>query len=370
MRKDEDAMEHAKKTPLYEKHAAAGASFGESGGLFLPKNYGNPEKEAETARKSVSGIDISGRGKLLLSGKDHIRFLQGMLTNDVESRPPGTGAYAAVLTPKGKMISDMRVLKNENSIYMDTEPGSVGVLKDLLTRFRLSYRAEITDASRDFCVLHLCGPESGDFVAKRLGIGTDEMKEYDHEEAAGAVVAKLNRTGETGFDIIFETSEAERVWDILAPEMETTGLAGSDALEVLRIEAGIPVYGKDMDSSTIPIEAGIWSALDFEKGCYVGQEVIARIRWRGRVNWHLACFAAKNDCRPAPGNILVSGEKKIGRITSSAYSDSLGKSVAIGYIRREFREFDGEIAVSGEKNGGDGKTSVRMLKKPARDNFR
>ena len=363
-------MEHAKKTPLYEKHVAAGASFGESGGFFLPKNYGNPEKEAETARKSVSVVDISGRGKLVLSGKDHARFLQGMLTNDVEKRPPGTGAYAAILTPKGKMISDMRTLKNESSVYVDTEPGSAGVLRDLLAKFRLSYKAEIIDATQDFCVLHLCGPESGDFVGERLGVGTGEMKEYDHVEAAGAVVAKLNRTGETGFDVIFENSEAERVWDILASEPKTAGLAGSDALEVLRIEAGIPVYGKDMDSSTIPIEAGIWNALDFEKGCYVGQEVVARIRWRGRVNWHLVCFAAENDPRPLPGDALVSGEKKIGRITSSAYSEFLGKNVAIGYIRREFREFDGEIAVSEGKDGGGPKAPVRILKKPARDNFR
>lgn len=357
-------MESAKKTPLHDKHAARGAVFGETGGFFLPKNYGDPEKEIRTVRESVGIIDISSRGKLMLSGPDHIKFLQGMLTNDVKEKNPGTGVYAAILTPKGKMISDMRVFKNEDSVYMDTEPGMGGNIAELLRKFRLSYKAEVLDATEDYCVLHARGSGCGEFIEQRLGINVEHMDEYDHLTCDEATVMKLNRTGETGFDILFESRRAREIWDLILENPTAPGLSGQEALEILRIEAGIPVYGKDMDISTIPIEAGIWNALDFEKGCYVGQEVIARIKWRGRVNWHLAYFAAQQDGCASPGDMLWVKEKKVGRITSSTYSPTLGKNIAIGYIRREFRDFRGEITARGEQCADKIPNTLKIMEKP------
>ena len=362
-------MESAKKTPLYDRHAARGAVFGETGGFFLPKSYGDPEGEAKAARESAGVIDISGRGKLTLSGADHIKFLQGMLTNDVKEKIPGTGVYAAILTPKGKMISDMRVFKNEDSVYMDTEPGTGGSTAELLRRFRLSYKAEVTDVTEDYCVFHVCGPGCGELIEKSLGIDVKRMKEYDHRACGEATAMKLNRTGETGFDVLFENRDAQRIWELLLENPPVPGLCGQDALETLRIEAGIPVYGKDMDISTIPIEAGIWDALDFEKGCYVGQEVIARIKWRGRVNWHLAYFEAAQDGGALPGDTLWVEEKKVGRITSSTYSPTMGKNISIGYIRREFRDFRGEISVGGEHHADKTPNTVKITEKPFYSRF-
>lgn len=362
-------MESAKKTPLYERHAARGAVFGKTGGFFLPKSYGDPEGEAKTVRESVGVIDISGRGKLMLSGADHIKFLQGMLTNDVKEKPPGTGVYAAILTPKGKMISDMRVFKNEDSVYMDTEPGTGGNIAELLRRFRLSYKAEVLDVTEDYCVFHVCGPGCGELIEKRLGVDVKQMKEYDHRACAEATVMKLNRTGETGFDVLFENRSAQKIWELLLENPPVPGLCGQEALETLRIEAGIPVYGKDMDTSTIPIEAGIWDALDFEKGCYVGQEVIARIKWRGRVNWHLAYFEAQQGGSMLPGDTLWVKEKKVGRITSSTYSPTLGENISIGYIRREFRDFREEIFVGGEHHADKTPNTVKIMEKPFYSHF-
>ena len=362
-------MESAKKTPLHDKHATRGAVFGETGGFFLPKNYGDPEEEAKTVRESIAIIDISSRGKLILSGPDHIKFLQGMLTNDVQEKKPGTGVYATILTPKGKMISDMRVFKNEDSVYMDTEPGMGRDVAELLRKFRLSYKAEVIDATQDYCVLHACGHGCGEFIAERLGIDTEQMSEYDHGTCDEVTIMKLNRTGETGFDILFENRRAREIWDILLESPAAPGLSGQEALEILRIEAGIPVYGKDMDISTIPIEAGIWNALDFEKGCYVGQEVIARIKWRGRVNWHLAYFASQQDGCASPGDTLWVEEKKVGRITSSTYSPTLRKNIAIGYIRREFRDFPGEITARGEQRTDKTQNTLKIIEKPFYSRF-
>ena len=362
-------MESAKKTPLYDRHTARGAVFTETGGFFLPKHYGDPVEEAKTIRNSVGIIDISSRGKLKISGADHVKFLQGMLTNDVEEKLPGRGVYAAILTPKGKMISDMRVFKSEDSVYIDTEPGMGGSIAQLFRKFRLSYKAEVVDFTEDYCVLHACGPGCGEFITKRLGINTGQMNEYDHLSRGKTTVMKLNRTGETGFDVLFKNHNAEELWNLLLENPEAPGLSGQEALETLRIEAGIPVYGKDMDTSTIPIEAGIWNALDFEKGCYVGQEVVARIKWRGRVNWHLAYFASEQDDCASPGDTLWVKEKKVGRITSSTYSPTLGKNIAIGYIRREFRGFRGEITVGTEQRDDKTPSTVKITEKPFYSRF-
>ncbi len=357
-------MKSAKKTPIYEKHAALGAVFCETGGFFLPKNYGNPEEETIAARKSVAVIDISSRGKLRLSGPDHIKFLQGMLTNDVKEKKPGTGVYAAILTPKGKMISDMRVFKKKDSVYMDIEPGTSQNMAQVLNKFRLSYKVEVLDVTEDYCVFHVCGSGCREFIEKRLGVNVGEMNQYDHRFFEEATAIKINRTGESGFDILFENCGAEKIWNSLIEKQPVPQLSGQDALEILRIEAGIPVYGKDMDTSTIPIEAGIWDALDFEKGCYVGQEVIARIKWRGKVNWHLACFEAQSDGSVLPGDTLWIKEKKVGRITSSAQSPSLGKNISIGYIRREFLDFQREITVCGDQYSDKTRNTVRITEQP------
>ena len=122
---------------------------------------------------------------------------------------------------------------------------------------------------------------------------------------------------------------------------------GYDALNTLRIEAGIPVYNVDMNENNIPIEAGLWSALNFEKGCYVGQEVVARIKWRGHVNWHLMGFVSNGESVAGVGDEIYSDEKKIGRVTSSAFSPKLNKPVCLGYIRREFKEPGNIVSING-----------------------
>ena len=147
------------------------------------------------------------------------------------------------------------------------------------------------------------------------------------------------------------------MWDILLSSGEELGVTpvGMDAMNTLRVEAGIPAYGVDMDESNIPIEAGLWDALDFEKGCYVGQEVVARIKWRGHVNWHLLGLLLDGDTVPKPGDEIFSGERKIGRVTSGVFSPSLGKPIALGYLRREFKEPGTKVTVkTDEKNALNG----------------
>ncbi|MEQ9618001.1 MAG: aminomethyltransferase family protein [Deltaproteobacteria bacterium] len=332
------------KLHLHQLHESLGASFTEQGGWLIPGSYANKLGEYEAVRKNAGITDLSHRGKLRLSGKEHLKFLQGMLTNDVVKLPVGSGMYATILTVKGRVLSDMNVYRGEDYVFLDMEPGLNEKVGDLLKKFRLSYKADIEDMTKSLGLLSVHGPRARGLVQELLGGGVAEMSERSHfkadVEGMEVTAVRINRTGEEGYDLYAGSESLGNLWELLSGRGADSGLepVGSDALEILRIEAGIPVYDRDMDESTIPIEAGLWHALDFEKGCYVGQEVVARIKWRGHVNRHLTGFIIDGDELPLRDDEIYNGDKKVGRVTSSVFSPVLGRPVALGYIRREFRE--------------------------------
>lgn len=332
------------RLPLHDVHESLGAVFRERGEWLVPYTYGDTRAEYEAVRKRVGLADLSDRGKLCLGGKEHLKFLQGMLTNDVMKLGEGRGMYAAVLTVKGRMISDMRVYREKESVLLDLEPGLNIKVGELLKKFRLSYKASIDDLTESLGLISIQGPDAPRLLADIIGKENPLLNEYEHArrtvDGTEIMVVKAGRTGEEGYDVYVEAGLLSSIWELLAEKGKEYGIkpVGSGALEMLRIEAGIPAYGIDMDEDTIPIEAGLWNALNFEKGCYVGQEVIARIKWRGHVNWHLAGLVSSGERTPVRGDEVIQGEKKIGRVTCGALSPALGRPIALGYIRREFIE--------------------------------
>ncbi len=342
------------KTPLFEFEETLNANFKNINEWQLAKDYGNKTKEVSNTRNGLTFCDISNRGKLRLSGKDHLKLLQGMLTNDVLNLKTGEGNLSAVLTNKGRVISDMRVYKDEGSVFLDTEPGLNKKLKDHLLKFRLSYKAEIDDVTKDYGLVHISGTKCIDFLTDSFNIGRDNLDEYEHIKENGIKIIKINRTGDLGFDIQFENNMSDKIINLISSPAFNIKPAGLEAMEIMRIEAGIPKYGVDIDERTIPIEAGLWSALDFEKGCYVGQEVVARIKWRGRVNRHLVSLRVEGEKVPGPKDKIISDEKEIGKITSSVFSPTVNKVIALGYIRREFKDHGSKAEVlfsDGSKTG-------------------
>lgn len=331
-----------RKTELHGKHRKAGADVVERNGALIPSDYGNEAGEYRAVRESAGVIDLSCRGKLRLSGREHVKFLQGMLTNDVVKLEPGKGVYAALLTVKGRVVSDMRLFKSTDSVYLDLEPGMNVTVSELLKKFRLSYKADIDDVTGSLGLLFVTGPKAHEVVSRALGASPEGAEQYDHSTAefqgVPCFVARDDRVGLEGYDLIADNAVIGALWDRLVEAGADFSLQpfGHNAYETLRVEAGIPRYGADMDDTTIPIEAGIWSALNFEKGCYIGQEVVARIKWRGHVNRHLTGLILEGESLASRDDEIYSGEKKIGRITSSVYSPLLQKPVALGYVRREF----------------------------------
>ena len=340
-----------KKTPLHDINAQLGAVFDQYSGWLMPKNYGDQLDEYKTIRDNAGMVDLSHRGKLRLSGKEYIKFLQGMLTNDVNKLEPGKGLYAALLTPKGKMLADMKVYRHDEFVLLDLEPGLNEKVRELLVKFRLSYRVSIEDVTESLALISVHGSNSGKLIRKVLDEEIPELSEYDFlkRDLLGSqlTIARINRTGEEGYDIFVGSDLAVRLWELLTKNGEEFGVkpVGLETMEILRIEAGIPRYGIDMDEGTIPIEAGLWHAISFDKGCYVGQEVVARIKWRGHVNRYLAGFVIEGKELPKSGDKLIHGEREVGQITSSVFSPALKKGIALGYIRREFIEPGTKVSV-------------------------
>lgn len=356
-----------KKTPLYDIQSGDGAIFDDYSGWLMPKSYGNPLQEYNAVRNNVGIVDLSHRGRLRLSGREHIKFLQGMLTNDINKLEEGKGLYATLLTVKGKIISDMRVYRDSESVLLDLEPGLNEKVRELLIKFRLSYRANIEDLTETLALVSVHGRDSKKLLEKILAEEIPEISEYSFliREIKGfqATIIRINRTGEEGYDIYIPSTAAEPLWKSLAENGEEFRLkqVGLDTMEALRIEAAIPRYGVDMDENTIPIEAGLWHALSFDKGCYVGQEVIARIKWRGHVNRHLVGFEIKGEDLPVSGDKIIRDEREIGYITSSTFSPALKKAIALGYIRREFIESGTKVSI---KTREEKTASAEVVKTP------
>ncbi len=306
-------------------------------------------------RNRSAVADISHREMLVLSGKDHLKFLQSMISNDVLKPVPGEGIYAFMLNNKGRILTDMRLFKKDSETHLDLEANMAEETARRMNDFKLSYRLEIK-RRENRALFHLTGPEVPKAVSQLLRTDAEAMKQFDHFESsiadAHVCMARVDRTGQVGFDIETAPENSRKVLSAFAEK--GTVPVGREIFDIMRIESGIPEYGKDMDESVIAPETGLLCAVSFDKGCYVGQEIVARAHWRGRVNRHFSRFVFKGEKPPPQGEKIACGERSgIGRITSSGFSPAAG-AVAVGYIRREFTSPGTEIKT---ENGFEGKVA-------------
>jgi tRNA-modifying protein YgfZ len=287
-------------------------------------------------------IDRSTRGKISLTGADRASFLHALLTNDIARLTPGTGAYAAYLTPQGRMISDMRVVECGDEILLDVESSVGDALSERLDTLIFSEDVQVKNVTRDLAEMGVHGPLASRVLADVLGIAAarlDEMNQYDtiRVPASTATVVRDDALGVVGFDVYAPAADAARV--IAAIVGAGAVPAGEETAEVLRIEAGRPRFTVDMDTDTIPLEAGIENrAISLTKGCYVGQEVIIRVlhRGHGRVARKLAMLEVTGDVVPVRGATILAGEQEIGRITSAVFSPKRNGPLALGFVQRDY----------------------------------
>jgi folate-binding protein YgfZ len=283
----------------------------------------------EALRSGAGLLDRSARGKLALTGSDAKAFLHGQVSNDVEGLAPGRGCYAALLTPKGKMLGDVRILDAGSELLLDTERSVLQELFNTIRRFKVGYDVELHKRTLQRGLLSLLGPEAA--AAAGLPDGVPGGAEHDHAAVACAGVAALAVRTDLGIDLLCDAADTER----LAAALVAGGAVpiSEETAECRRIETGRPRYGIDLDDSVIPQEAGLNErAVSFTKGCYVGQETVARLHYRGRPNRQLRGLRAAAPL--AAGSELHAGGRTVATITSAAVSPRLGP-VALALVRRE-----------------------------------
>jgi tRNA-modifying protein YgfZ len=281
-------------------------------------------------------FDRSERGKLALAGADAKPFLQGQVTNDVEALVPGAGCYAAFLTPKGKMLGDLRILDAGDELLLDTERIALQALFNMIRRFAIGYDAQLHKRTVERGLLSLIGPRSTDVLrAAAGGAGGVLPGKAEHTHGLLTLVGceapvRAIRT-DIGIDLLCDSGELDLLRGLLleAGAAEVT----DDAAECLRVERGRPRYGVDLDETVIPQEAGLNErAVSFTKGCYVGQETVARLFYRGKPNRRLCGLLGSGPL--APGMQIIYEDRTAGRVTSAAESPRFG-AIALALVRRE-----------------------------------
>jgi folate-binding protein YgfZ len=276
------------------------------------------------------------RGRIMLTGADRLAYLQGLLTNDVARLTAGTGCYAALLTPQGRMISDMRVLELGDAVLLDVPGELTARVASHLADFIFSEDATVQDASGTLAHSVILGRGA----ARTLDLDPPGPFESRRVAFAGmeVTVSGNDDFGVPAIDLFVESSRQPAILAALAAAGVTA--TDDDVAEILRIEAGTPRFGIDMDQDTIPLEAGIEDrAISLTKGCYVGQEVIIRVlhRGQGRVARRLVGLVFSPDARvPTRGDRLHAADRHIGGITSAVWSPALRRPVALGYVHRDF----------------------------------
>jgi tRNA-modifying protein YgfZ len=269
-------------------------------------------------------VDRSERGRLALTGPDAKTFLQGQVTNDIEGLEPGRGCYAAFLTHKGKMLGDLRVLDLGDELLLDTERSSLQELFNMIRRFKLGSDVELHKRTLEMGLLSVIGPD-----ARRVaGAGGLGRREHDNARAEIAGRPVVLVATDLGVDVFTGAADTDAVRDALeAPSVP------EEVAEIVRVESGRPRYGLDLDDGVIPQEAGLNErAVSFTKGCYVGQETVARLFYRGKPNRHLR--GLRLSAAASPGDALRLGEKTIGKLGSVVVSPSHGP-LALALVRRE-----------------------------------
>jgi folate-binding protein YgfZ len=272
-------------------------------------------------------LDRSERGKLALTGSGAKEFLAGQVTNDTEALSPGSGCYAAFLTPKGKMLGDLRILDLGEELFLDTERVALQALFDMIRRFKIGYDVQLHKRTVERSLLTLIGP-----TATRI-VNAEGLPDTEHANVRaqiGDMQAVLVRTG-VGIDIICEATDSSAVSEAL---LQAGAQPVSEAAaEIVRVENGRPRYGVDLDDSVIPQEAGLNErAVSFTKGCYVGQETVARLYYKGKPNRHLR--GLRLSAPTEPGAELQLGERVVGHLTSAVLSPVHGP-IGLALVRRE-----------------------------------
>jgi folate-binding protein YgfZ len=349
-------------TPLQEALSAQTARDGESMraseycGAMTAASFSHPQAEFASLRNACGIYDLGFRARISLKGGDRVRWMNGMVTNNIRDLAAGHGVYAFLLNPQGRILGDMYVYNSGESLTVETDRSQVEKIVATFHHYIIMDDVELTDDSEAWTALGLAGPRSRG-ILNAAGIAVPELEPLQTHAAqcncdCGCVQCTVVRGEDAqreAYEIWLAPKDVFKTWQALLAAGATP--VGSDALELQRVVAGIPLYGVDIRERDLPQETEQMRALNFNKGCYVGQEIVERIRSRGNVHRKFTGFVMEGVADIAAGAKIFSVEKEVGEITSVAVlgAASRGRTVALGYIRREVGVPGREVTVGAVK---------------------
>lgn len=320
---------------LRPNHELAGALFREGAGWNVPAEYSSRDVEVRAVRAGVGVIDLSDHTKLELTGSERVSFLDGLVTADIKILTPGTSAYALLLNEKSRVLGDVRVFAFPDSLVLDIEASQRDRVLQILERARVSDDVEFKDLGVAGH-LGIDGPNAATAVTSVAGIDVhgvalNTFVNVMIDKRRGGRVVRVRAVGEDGFQVWAEGAGLAEMWRAFLRAGPTP--VGRDAYEVLRIESGIPRYGMEMNEDTLALEVAPEYALSFTKGCYTGQEVVARGTYVGQVRRKLMGLRVDADIAPVQGDRVRRGDREVGFITSGTWSPTLGWTIALALLR-------------------------------------
>ena len=318
-----------------------GTNSSERGSAPNAADFGDSRAEFQALLTGCGLYDLSWRSKIAVTGGDRVRWMNGMVSNNVRDLAAGHGVYAFLLNAQGRIQADLYVFQRGDSLLVDIEGRQREKVLQLFDHYIIADDVEIADISDKLTALGLTGPESR-HVLERAGIAVPDLAPLELcspkcDCACGCLQCTLVRGEEaagTSYEIWLSPEQRKSAWDALVAAGATT--VGAVALELRRINSGIPRYGVDIRERDLPQETGQTRALNFTKGCYLGQEIVERIRSRGAVHRQFTAFTVEG-ALPEAGAKILAGEKEVGEITSATILPLPGgdRPVALGYLRRE-----------------------------------
>lgn len=322
---------------LHDRLTSFGARLGPYCGAETAASFGDPAREFAALRDSAGIFDLGWRGMIVLTGSDRQRWLNGMVTNNTRDLPSNHGNYSLVLNAQGRIQGDLTAYNRGEYFLLVTDAGQMEKLKGIFDKYIIMDDVEVADVSDKLTAIGIAGPNSRDALVKAgftvPDLGPGEVVDLDWHSVGISLARGLGERGES-YELWFAPDHANPIWDALAAAGATP--AGYEALEWLRILHGIPRYGVDMTERYLPQETGQDRALHFAKGCYLGQEIVERIRSRALLHRGFAGFVIDGPA-PASESTIMAADKKVGEITSAAeipVGDSK-RTLGLGYIRTE-----------------------------------
>ncbi len=296
-------------------------------------------------RESSAWLDLCQRGRIRAAGEDRVRLLHAMCTNHVQQLQAGQGCYAFFLNPQGRILADAMVLARPDTLLISTEPETRQSLYDHLDKYIIADDVTLEDTTGETVEIGIEGPAAGD-VATRMGAPIPSAA-YSHQAWGERLVVRSSVTGEPGFSVIGPVAHREE----LVHDIEAAGAvrASEEEARVVRLEMGRPRYGEEITDRYLPHETQMLGALHFNKGCYIGQEIVERVRARGGVHRYLVPIEIEGETPPEPGTAITADGKAVGEIASAAWSPSRERVVALGYLRLNEIAAGAALASGGRK---------------------